>query len=116
MRALEAHDTAQQAGEPVGLLQPVESAPGGDERLLGRVLRKVGIAEPSVRIAEDHRLVAADQLGKGVDVAGPGPPYELGYIHGGHLLRHHCTLPFYRQRAGRAVIAVRIPGRGSRLG
>src|SRR5690349_16887872 len=64
--ALGANDAAQPAGERGRLAKLRELAVRGQEGLLRRVLRQVGIAHQGVRVAIGEILESPDELAEGV--------------------------------------------------
>ena len=86
MRAFELDDAPQPAAEASRVVECRQASPGGEKGLLGEILGEMEIADAAVGVAEGHRLIASNQLGESVGVAGFGVLYELVVIHGCHLL------------------------------
>ena len=58
-------DPVQPAREGIGVLQLMQLPIHLEERVLGDILRLVGIAHRSIRVIHDHRLEPTHQFGKG---------------------------------------------------
>ncbi len=70
--ALREDDALEPAGEGLGLAQLVEVAPGRQERLLGRVLGQVKVAQHGIGIGVGEILEAAHDLAERLALLGAG--------------------------------------------